>query len=59
MTLTHHRSKKRVTGNRKKMDFPQKKLAENAKSMKFALPCRTNIVILPKVWPVRDGLPDH
>ena len=53
-----HRSKKRVTavtGNRKKMDFPQKKLAENAKSVKFALPalpCRTNIVISPKIWPV-------
>ena len=43
----------------KKNGFSAKKLAENAKSMKFALPCRTNIVILPKVWPVRDGLPDH
>ena len=59
MTLTHHRSKKRVTGNRKKNGFSAKKLAENAKSMKFALPCGTNIVILPKVWPVRNGLPDH
>ena len=44
-----------MTGNRKKMDFPQKKLAENAKSVNFALPalpCRTNIVISPKLWPV-------
>ena len=33
---------------------PQQKMAENAKSVKFALPalpCRTKIVILTKLWP--------
>ena len=35
-----------------KLDFPPKKLVPNEKNVKFALPCRTNIVISPKLWPV-------
>ena len=38
-----HRSKKRVTAVTRNR---QKKLAQNAKSLKFALPCRTNDIYI-------------
>ena len=52
-----HRSKKRVTAvtrNRQNNWILRQKLAENAKSVKFALPCRTNynyIVIFSQKCP--------
>ena len=45
--------KSECLGTPKKFDFPQKKFGRERVNFALpALPCRTNIVISPKLWPV-------